>query len=181
MTFSERSAAIRQTIATALQGRNGAKKPKQEFAAVLPLSAQDIIFATHGAPRSLSVAASREMIGQPFLRDHQLAAELESEVAGPIHLIGCPKGVTESQAVSLLGFPDFTVVEGSFGVYAADKVQKIQLCLLADCADPGSTRNSVERFLEWLHRSGEISLMVERAISRRRIIDAINAESRSAL
>lgn len=79
--------------------------------------------------------------------------------------------------MNLLGFPDFTVVEGSFGVYAADKTQKIQLCLLGDCADPGSTRNAVGRFFEWLERSGELPLLIERASARRRIIDAILAES----
>ena len=72
---------------------------------------------------------------------------------------------------------DFTVVEGSFGVYAADKTQKIQLCLLSDCADPGSTRNAVTRYFEWLGRSGELPMLVERAAARRRIIDAVLAEA----
>lgn len=178
MSFADRSAAISTTIADALKGRGG-RRVMSRVATVTALSANgsELMFACHGAPRSLSVSASREMVGQPFLRDHEIARHAESGVAGPIHLIGCPKGVTESQAVNLLGFPDFTVVEGSFGVYAADTTQKIQLCLLADCADAGSTRNSVERFLEWLARSGEIDLLIERAGSRRRIIDAVLAEA----
>ncbi len=131
--------------------------------------------ACHGAPRSLSVSASRELVGQPFLQDHGLIDGLDTKIIGPIHLIGCPKGVTETQAVTMLGFPDFIVVEGDFGIYAADRVQRIQLCLLANCGDPGSTRNAVDRFFGWLDTSGELPDMIARAKARRKIIQAILA------
>ena len=178
MSFAERAEAIRVTIAGALVS-DGAMAAGALGAglAVLPLGVEEVLFSCHGAPRSLALSASRELVGQPFLKDHLLLQNVGPDVVGPIHLIGCPKGVTESQAVSLLGFPDFTVVEGGFGVYAADRVQKIQLCLLANCADPGKTRNAVTRFFEWLDRAGELPLMIERAISRRRIIDVVLAEA----
>lgn len=172
LTFAERAAAIGQTIAAAVRHRGASDTTDTATIASVTLDGEELLFACHGAPRSLSVSASREMVGQPFLRDHEILPTLRGAI-GPIHLIGCPKGVTETQAVSLLGFPDFTVVEGSFGVYAADRVQRIQLCLLANCADPGSTRNSVERFFEWLDRSHELPSMIERAKARRRIIEAI--------
>ena len=177
MTFAERSRAIAETIAGAIALRKGKANTADPKLVVAQVEGDDLIFACHVAPRSLSVAAARELVGQPFLSDHRIAETVGTQGIGPVHLIGCPKGVTENQAVSLLGFPDFTVVEGSFGVYAADRVQKIQLCLLADCADPGSTRNSVDRFFEWLSRSGELPLLAERAKSRRRIIDAILKET----
>lgn len=180
MTFTERAAAIGLTIADATRRRGTASGTTRgttsgDTRATVTLDGEAVLFACHGAPRSLSLAASREMVGQPFLRDHEILRAAASGVIGPIHIIGCPKGVTETQAVSLLGFPDFTVVEGSFGVYAADRVQRIQLCLLANCSDPGSTRNAVERFFEWLDRSRELPAMLDRAKSRRRIIDAILA------
>lgn len=177
MTFAERSAVIADTIATALVDRGGKAPSKGDGRIVVSIGGLDVLTCCHGAPRSLSIAAAREFVGQPFLRDHRLIDGVAKGVGGPVHFIGCPKGATESQAVNLLGFPDFTVVEGSFGVYAADKTQKIQLCLLADCADPGSTRNAVGRFFEWLERSGEMSLLTERAAARRRIIDAVLAEA----
>jgi hypothetical protein len=175
MTFPERSGAIATTISGSLVDR-GATLLDGSVRASTPLAGSEILFCCHGAPRSLSYSAAREFVGQPFLRDHQMVDGATSDVSGPVHLVGCPKSVTESQAVNLLGFPDFTVVEGSFGVYAADKTLMVQLCLLRDCADPGSTRNAVGRFFEWLERSGELSLLSERAASRRRIIDAILAE-----
>lgn len=176
MTFAERSAIIADTIATALVDRGGAAPSEGDGRVIVPIGEGEVLACCHGAPRSLSVAAAREFVGQPFLRDHRLINGVAKEVGGPVHFIGCPKGATESQAVNLLGFPDFTVIEGSFGIYAADKTQKIQICLLADCADPGSTRNAVTRFFEWLERSGEMLLLTERAAARRRIIDAVLAE-----
>lgn len=177
MTFVERSEALASAISQALEDRGATLLPSNGVRAVTKVADSELIFCCHGSPRSLSVAAAREIVGQPFLRDHELIEGAALNVGGPVHLIGCPKGVTESQAVTLLGFPDFTVVEGSFGVYAADKTQKIQLCLLRDCADPGSTHNAVGRFFEWLDRSGELELLSERAEARRRIIDAVLAEA----
>ena len=178
MSFPDRSAAIGTTIASALAGRAGRLLPGNGPAmAAAELDGDQLLFVCHGAPRPLSTAAGRDAVGQPFLQDHLHAARAGDGVDGPIHLIGCPKGVTDNQAVALLGFPEFVVVEGSFGVYASDAVQKIQLCLLANCADPGSTRNAVERLLEWLGRSRELPTMAARAASRRRIIEAIRAEA----
>jgi hypothetical protein len=177
MTFAERSVAIANAIAGALEARKGLILSGDIARVVVQVDGQDTLICCHGAPRSLSVAAAREFVGQPFLRDHRLVDGVAANIAGPVHFIGCPRSATESQAVNLLGFPDFTVVEGSFGVYAADKTQKIQLCLLADCVDPGSTRNAVTRFFEWLERSGEQRLLLQRAASRRRIIDTILAEA----
>lgn len=181
MSFVERADEIGRTIASALQDRGGTTVPgKGPAAVVVELDGHELLFACHGAPRSLSTSPGREAVGQPFLSDHLLIARDEGTTSGPIHLVGCPKGVTENQAVTLLGFPEFTVVEGTFGVYASDTVQKIQLCLLANCADPGSTRNTVERLVEWLSRSHESVIMADRAAARRRIVEAIRNEQQGS-
>ena len=174
LAFAERAKKIAITISESATRRSASvKTAPAENTAIVEIDGVDVLFVCHGAPRSLSVAASRQMVGQPFLGDHNVVRDIEGGVVGPIHLIGCPKSVTEAQAVSLLGYPDFTVVPGSFGVYAACQVQRVQLCLLANCADPGSTRNSVDRFFEWLERSRELPSLMSRAKSRRRIVDAI--------
>lgn len=67
-------------------------------------------------------------------------------------------------------------MKASVGAYAMDRLNKIQVCLLAECKDPGSTRNSVLRFLEWLDQSGKRADMVKRAKARRRIVAAILQE-----
>jgi hypothetical protein len=58
----------------------------------------------------MSVAAAREVVGQPHLSDHALYDNLKKPHGGPVHLIACHKGATEAQARTMLGFPDATVV-----------------------------------------------------------------------
>jgi hypothetical protein len=116
------------------------------------------------------------MVGRPFLRDHLLASSLKVAV-GPVHLIGCNRGATESQALQLLGFPDATVVAAPFGIYVADDVQKAQFVLLSNCRDETATRHALQRFIEWLDIAGEAADLVERARSRKRIVQIIAKET----
>jgi hypothetical protein len=78
--------------------------------------------------------------------------------------------------MTLLGFPDATIVTGSFGVYVADNVQKIQLCLIANCRDDSSTRHELQKLFDWLEQSGEDALLAKRATSRARIVGVIAKE-----
>ncbi len=143
---------------------------------VLPLADVRVAFVCDCIPATLTTAAARELVGQPFLRDHQLCAALPDGVAGPVHLVACQKGVTELQALRQLGFPDAIAVTAPFGVYVADEVQKIQMAFIANCRDETSTRHNVQRFLQWLEEQGEDALLARRAVSRRRIADRIAAE-----
>jgi hypothetical protein len=128
-------------------------------------------------PASFSVAQAREMVGQPFLRDHLLAPRLKG-VAGPVHFIACHKAVTEAQAIRQLGYPDVTVVSPPFGVYVADEVQKIQMVFLRDCKDATTTRSRVDEAREWLDRSQEAPELRRRAHERALIVQQIAAVQR---
>jgi hypothetical protein len=134
------------------------------------------LFKVHGVPSGMSINSAREMVGQPYLRDHQLTREAGDSVYGPVHIIGVHKGVTESQATTILGYPDAVVVKGSFGVYIADGIQNIQMVFLANCRDSASTRHNVQKFISWLQESKEEDFLYKRAESRRKILDAINKE-----
>jgi len=126
-------------------------------------------------PAALSIGAARELVGRPFLRDYE-RLEMMAEAVGPVHVIGCNRGATESQALQMLGFPDATVVTAPFGIYVADDVQKVQFVLLANCRDQTATRTALQRFLEWQDASGEADDLVKRARSRKRIVETIAAE-----
>jgi hypothetical protein len=140
------------------------------------ISRHEVLFVPEAIPAAMSVAAAREMVGQPFLKDHLHVGALEGKRGGPVHLIGCHKSVTEAQAMKLLGFPDATVLTTQFGVYVADNVQKIQLVLIRDCRDAANTRHGVQRFFEWLQQTGEGALLARRAIARARIVKTIAGE-----
>lgn len=143
----------------------------------LSLAGTDVLFQLHGIPAALSIGAAKEMVGQPFLRDHTLEPLLKGGRGGPVHLIACHKGITEASALRLLGFPDATVVTAPFGIYLADDIQKVQIALLKDCRDEASTVHGAQRFFEWLDQTGEAALLARRAQSRARIIAAIAKES----
>jgi hypothetical protein len=137
----------------------------------------DILLVPHAIPAAFSIGQAKEMVGQPFLRDHELAESLTEEIGGPLHVIACYKSATEMQAIKLLGFPDATVVTTLFGVFVADNIQKVQFAFIANCYDETNTRYGVQRFFGWLAQSGEDRYVAERARSRSRIVHAIAKEA----
>jgi hypothetical protein len=125
----------------------------------------------------MTVAPARELVGQPFLRDHKVAPLLEDKRVGPVHVIACHRSITEPQAARQLGFPDATIVATTFGVYVADNVQKIQLIFIANCRDDTATRQGIQRVFDWLEQSGEDEQLSTRAASRAKIVRAIAKEA----
>jgi hypothetical protein len=76
---------------------------------------------------------------------------------GAGHLIACQKGVTETQALRQLGFPDAIAVTAPFGVYVADPVQKIQMVFIANCRDETTTLGQLQRFCSGWSRKARIA------------------------
>jgi hypothetical protein len=175
LDFAARQEAMIRVLHDAVHGRP--KATDIDDAVSLPIVGTAVCFVPTAAPAALTVSAAREMVGQPFLQDHELFPALSSKgSAGPVHLIACHKTVTEAQAVRLLGFPDATVVSAPFGVYVADDVQNIQMVLIANCRDETTTRHGVQRFFEWLEQTGEADHLARRARSRTKIIKVISEE-----
>jgi hypothetical protein len=165
MDYTRRKKAIEGVLVKCLD--DGAGATVQEVAGTR------VYMQCHAVPAAMSVAAAREMVGRPFLRDHEQLPSMDDKVFGPVHVIGCHKSITENQAVSLLGFPDAVIVAPEFGIYVADDIQKIQIFLLANCRDDSTTRLAVLRFQAWLRRSGETEYLAERAKGRKAIVKAI--------
>jgi hypothetical protein len=174
LDFRARREAMRQVLRDAMRQRAGSKDDGSHL--IVKLGSTDTVVVPDAIPASLSVGAAKEMVGQPFLRDHELSAALTGKRGGPVHIIGCHKNATESQAIKLLGFPDATVVSPPFGVFVADNIQKVQFAFITNCRDETTTRHGVQRFFEWLEQTGEERLVAERAKSRGRIVRAIAKE-----
>ena len=181
MSYAMRERAMRDQVKKVLLEVAGTKPGKARFAndewvtMWLWLGGKRILAALHAVPAGLSQSAAREIVGQPFLMDHRLHDQLAAGDGGPIHLVACYKGATESQALKMLGFPDATVVPGRFGLHVADSVQKIQIVLLKNCQSPTATTHAISTWLEWLKRSAEDVEVVKRAVARKQIINAIAA------
>jgi hypothetical protein len=173
LDFRQRKRVMEATVTSALSGIQGAKAAAGGV--LVPLDGKPIAMVVHAIPAAFTVAAARELVGRPFLDDHQRTALL-ALAHGPLHLIACHRGATETQATSLLGFPDATVVSGPFGVFVADDVQKVQFAFLANCRDDAQTRHASQRFFEWLQQTGEAALVARRAVSRARIVKVVAKE-----
>lgn len=174
MNFSDRQKKMVDTLITSLGAKDGAKA--EDNVVTIPVLKKHVLFRPSAIPAAFTVSAAREMVGQPFLHDHELSRLLQSGVGGPVHIIACQKNITEAQAMSLLGFPDATIVSGSFGVYVSDNIQKIQLCLISNCRDAASTKHGMQKLFDWLKRTGEDDLLASRAMSRAKILKVIAGE-----
>lgn len=170
LSFATRREQMRSVLVAALAG--GRRKIDDQHV-VVTIAGRDVLVAADAIPAALSVAAARELVGQPFLRDHLAVPLLVGDLAGPVHFIACQRGVTEAQAVRQLGYPDAMIVAPPFGIYVADDVQKIQMIFLANCADAASTRLHVQDALTWLDRAQEGPLLRRRAEGRAVIVRAI--------
>lgn len=174
LNYKERQEAMVQVLRDAIIGR-----PDSNLRDGFPFSTLDgieILFIPNAIPDAISVSQAKEMVGQPFLHDHEYDGILTNNQGGPVHIIACHKGATEIQAKKLLGFPDATVVNAPFGIFVADNIQKVQFVFIANCRNETSTRHSVQRYFEWMKQNGEDKLLVKRALSRARIIKAVSLE-----
>lgn len=171
LNYEERKRQMEEAITASLSSQPGSVKSRSGV--VVRIKGTEVFLKAHAAPASLSESTAREMVGQPFLSDYKLYDELTKSKAGPIHVVVCPKSVTESQALKMLGFPDATVVSDSFGVHIADNIQKIQIVLLKECVSPSAIRRQLAEWFEFLSRTEEDRYVLDRAKARFSIVKAI--------
>lgn len=176
LDFRARRENMRRVLHDAILQRVGSSIDGDTL--VVKLAGSDVVLVPEAIPAALTVGPAKEMVGQPFLRDHELSAVLKNgKRGGPVHVIGCHKTATESQATKLLGFSDATVVSAPFGIFVADNIQKVQFAFIVNCRDEATTRHGVQRFFEWMVQTGEDGLVASRAKSRARIVSAIAKET----
>jgi hypothetical protein len=143
----------------------------------LSLGGGTVLVLVHGVPSSFGVPEARELVGRPHLADHRTAVtRAGSNLAGPLHVVACHKGCTESQVVRFMGHPDLFLVQPPFGWFVADETSFAQLVFLTNCRDSTSTRTACQRMLEWVEQSGEAPRLVARAASRARFLKFLAAE-----
>jgi hypothetical protein len=171
LDFSERQSEMIRVLRDAVKARLGAFEESAKL--FVKVGGCDILTELHAIPAALTVGPARELVGQPFLKDHLVATSLSRGRGGPLHIIACHRTATESQASRMLGFPDATFVSASFGVFVADPIQRVQFAFITNCRDETNTRHGLQRFFEWMTQSGEDKLVAERAQSRARIVRAI--------
>jgi hypothetical protein len=172
--LTTRQEKMREALALHLRATAIGPSKGADTLQIVTVGGQTLAVRLDAIPAPLTVAAAREKVGQPFLRDHlHWDAMDRQDVPGVVHLIACHRGITEAQATRILGTPDAISVPGDFGVYVADHVQKVQLVFLMQCADETAIAMAVRHLNEWLLQTGEGLRVVERARSRRLILAAM--------
>lgn len=177
LDFAQRQAAMVGVLKQAVGERPGTKVEKD--AVFARVADKEVFVLLNAIPAASSIAAAREMVGQPFLKDHTFASLLTGARGGPLHVIACHKTIGEMQALRILGFADAVIINAPFGIYVADNVQKIQITLLTNCRDEATTRHGLQRFFAWLEQSGEGVLVAERALARARIVNVMAKEQKT--
>lgn len=176
LSYQKRHDVMVDILIKAIENRPGSRFTNNTL--YTSITGKEVLIVPNAIPDAISVSQAKEMVGQPFLRDHLYFDLIESDQGGPVHIIACHKGATEIQAKKLLGFPDATVVDAPFGIFVADNIQKVQFVFIRDCRDESTTRIGVQRFFEWLKQTGEDYLLSKRAISRAKIIKTVADELR---
>lgn len=176
MDFRARKAAIENVMRDFMLDSFKSVNPRGSKRLVCTIGKRTVLARYHAIPDGLSVSAARELVGQPQLLDHEAVAELATDAFGPIHFIGCFHGITETQAKSVLGCPDITTVKTSFGVYASDNINKVQIAFISNCRDSTATRSGLDKFFAWTRSASQEEALGQRAESRCRIIKAIASE-----
>lgn len=168
MNYERRAEAMRKAVYESLQphGKKRNEQGEDEMTLFAIGDEDERVFTwIHAIPAALSEPHAREMVGQPYLNDHKLV-EVMDGLPGPLHVVACARGVTEAQAVRMLGFPDATIIKAPFGVFVADEVQKIQMAFLAQCRDEPTTHEAVSQFIAWLRQVGEFEAILKRGRHR---------------
>ena len=174
LDFRARQKEMRRVLSDAISQRPGSICDGEHI--IAKLGGSSVLLVPNAIPAAISVGAAKEMVGQPFLRDHGLSSVLTKKRGGPVHIIACHKTATETQATNLLGFQDATVVSAPFGIFVADNIQNVQFAFLVNCRDEVNTRQVTQRFFSWLSETGEENLVASRAQARSRIVHAIAKE-----
>ena len=151
LDFGARREQMLRVLRDVIKQRSGSVDDGDHL--IVMLSGTQILVVPNAIPAAISVGPAREMVGQPFLRDHELSAVLKGGRGGPLHIIACHKTATEAQAIKLLGFPDATVVSDSFGIFVADNIQKVQFAFIVNCRDETNTRQRASAALRLAGRN----------------------------
>jgi len=175
LDFYNRAERIKDVLKNSIEDMSNSILEDKNF--FLELQKKNLLLSIHAIPASFSIATAREMVGQPFLEDHKTLANITTKFEGPVHIIGCHKSVTETQAMKILGFPDAVVLKTHFGIYVADNIQKIQMIFISNCTDTESTRSGFQQMYEWLTSTNELDSLIQRAMSRKKIITVISKEN----
>jgi len=140
-------------------------------ALVIPFDGVNVVCVPNAIPDSLSVGAAKELVGQVFRNDDALLPT--KDLQGPLHIVACYRGISESAARKLYGVDDAAYIPLDSGILIRDQKLKVQMLLIAKCSDTASTRGALQECFDWLERSGQAPVIAQYARDRATIVRAV--------
>ncbi len=77
---------------------------------------EKVLKAFHAIPDNMSVEDAQNMIGRPFIEEHELIKD-KKEQSGKTHFVAVYGNATQTQVKNFVWYPDLVVIKGSFGFY----------------------------------------------------------------
>lgn len=172
MDLKSRCEVMKVSLREALLGRANSQEGKDRNV-VVDIGGKQVLTVCHAIPGPMTSSAARELVGQPFLNDHDFVPVLGTTLAGPLHIIACHRSVTETQGLKTLGIPIATVLSPPCCVYVADEIQNVQLIFLPNCRDDTTLRFRLQEMFSWLIRERMDGAIAAAAQSRSHIVMAV--------
>ncbi len=169
LDLDQRQQSIQAIVESFLKSEKGAASVDGTL--VLPFNDVPVACIPNAIPDNLNLAAARERVGQVFREDASLLPA--NAVSGPLHIVGCYRGVSEAAARKLYGVEDATYIPLDAGMLVRDSKLKVQMLLVAKCADTSATRAALQELFEWIERSGQATVIAQHAKDRAVIVRAI--------
>ena len=175
MSYEQRKSAIEKS------GRGyfislGASERKLDLA--WNWGGESVLVRVNGVPASFGIAEARELVGRPYLTDHEIISGTDmTKLIGPLHIILCHRTISESQVISFMGHPDLFLVKTDRGFFAADRITFVQAIFLTEAIDDLSIRAGLQSTFDWIEsQAQEKGNIVARARSRAQILRAMAAQ-----
>ncbi|MCK5741471.1 MAG: hypothetical protein KAH48_04580 [Chlorobi bacterium] len=126
----------------------------------------------HAIPDNMSISDARNEMGRPYLYEHELLSTTTLR-SGVIHFVSVYGTCTETQIKNLIGFPDITIIKGSFGFYCWVQSTQIQFFFITKCINPSLFGTRKSQIDNWLNSTKEKDNIQKRADARFSILTAI--------
>ncbi len=169
MGLRDRQASMHAIVKSFLKMGTGATDAGD--AVVIPFDGVGVVCVPNAIPDSLSVGAAKELVGQVFRNDDDLLPS--NDVHGPLHVVACYRSISEGAARKLYGVDDAAYIPLESGILIRDQKLKVQMLLLAKCADTTSTRAALQTCFDWIDRSSQAPVIAQFAKDRATIVRAV--------
>jgi hypothetical protein len=143
-------------------------------ALIVTAAGTSLVLTVSAAPDGFGVPDARQHVGYPFRQDATIlkasrAGKGGAQAAGPLHIVGVFKNVTEAQIRAHIGNADIAILPFRFGYLAHDEIQSIQVAYLTRLSDASAIQRAIAE-LRLRLADPQVAPTVKRLATRRALM-----------